>query len=76
MPLRRSKSLFGTDKLNDGYMDPVSLRNSRITCADDDEEDEGQGFKEAFINFHINVNHPFYNIFVQNNKKRYGNRRK
>ena len=63
MPLRRSKSLFGTDKLNDGYMDPVSLRNSRITCADDDEEDEGQGFKEAFINFRINLNHQFDKFF-------------
>ena len=63
MPLRRSKSLFGTDKLNDGYMDPVSLRNSRITCADDDEEDEGQGFKEAFVNFRIHLNHQFDKFF-------------
>ena len=44
MPLRRSKSLFGTDKLsalNEGYMDPVSLRKQHlVTCAIDDENDD------------------------------------
>lgn len=43
MPLRRSKSLFGTDKLPlaEGYLDPVSLRKQHlVTSAMDDEDDD------------------------------------
>ena len=46
MPLRRSKSLFGTDKLTalseHGYMDPISLRKQHlVTDENDDNEEEG-----------------------------------
>ena len=48
MPLRRSKSLFGTDKLTTlsehGYMDPISLRKQHLVTDennDDDDEEEG-----------------------------------
>ena len=42
MPLRRSKSLFGTDKLEEGYLDPISLRKAHLVTSamDDDDEDE------------------------------------
>ena len=43
MPLRRSKSLFGTDKLvEEGYLDPISLRKAHLvrSAMDDDDDDE------------------------------------
>ena len=43
MPLRRSKSLFGTDKLEEGYLDPISLRKAHlVTSAMDDDDDEDE----------------------------------
>jgi hypothetical protein len=46
MPLRRSKSLFGTDKLSDteGYLDPIALRKQNLVTSamDDDDDDEAE----------------------------------
>ena len=47
MPLRRSKSLFGTDKLTalseHGYMDPISLRKQHLVTDENDDDDEEEG---------------------------------
>ena len=45
MPLRRSKSLFGTDKLDtEGYLDPIALRKQNLdtSALDDDEDDDDE----------------------------------
>ena len=48
MPLRRSKSLFGTDKLvEEGYLDPISLRKAHlVTSAMDDDDDNEEADEE------------------------------
>ena len=48
MPLRRSKSLFGTDKLvEEGYLDPISLRKAHlVTSAMDDDDDDDEEAEE------------------------------
>ena len=47
MPLRRSKSLFGTDKLTalseHGYMDPISLRMQHLVTNENDDDDKEEG---------------------------------
>ena len=47
MPLRRSKSLFGTDKLTTlselGYMDPISLRMQHLVTNENDDDDKEEG---------------------------------
>lgn len=46
--MRRSKSLFGTDKLADGYLDPISLRKQHlVTSAMDDDDDDEEEEEEA-----------------------------
>ena len=55
MPLRRSKSLFGTDKLEEGYLDPISLRKAHLVTSamdDDDEDDEDEVEAENDENKH------------------------
>ena len=49
MPLRRSKSLFGTDKLDtEGYLDATALRKQNLvnSAADDDDEDDNTDGEE------------------------------
>ena len=47
MPLRRSKSLFGTDKLDtEGYLDPYALRKQNKM--DDEDEDEDNDNTDAY----------------------------
>lgn len=53
MPLRRSKSLFGTDKLPlaEGYLDPVSLRKQHLVTSamDDDDDDDEEEMDEGTL---------------------------
>ncbi len=46
MPLRRSKSLFGTDKepFAEGYLDPISLKAQHLAL-DDDEDDDDEDYE-------------------------------
>ena len=56
MPLRRSKSLFGTDKLplSEGYLDPISLRKQHlVNDENDDEEDFDEEAAEAEDGRHL-----------------------
>jgi len=52
--MRRSKSLFGTDKLEDGYLDPISLRkahlvNSAMDASDEDDEEEAENDENKHV---------------------------
>ena len=56
MPLRRSKSLFGTDKLDtEGYLDPYALRkqNLNTSAMDDDDDDTDHGDHITHITVNI-----------------------
>ena len=64
MPLRRSKSLFGTDKLDtEGYLDPYALRKQNLnTSAMDDDDDDDTDHGDHITHITVNIYYVHYNF--------------